>query len=1354
MGMANHRPPTTDNSVMKLERWQKIEELYHEACARKPEERPAFLDAACQGDKALRGELESLLALASRAENFIEAPALEVAASLLAEPSTALAAGQSLAHYKLLAFIGAGGMGEVYAALDTRLGRKIALKLLPKQFTQDGDRLRRFEQEARAASALNHPNILIIHDIGQSAQTHYLATEFIEGETLRQRLLSGRLEVAETLEIGCQIAGALASAHRAGIIHRDIKPENLMLRPDGYVKVLDFGLAKLLETDIAPTGATRAELSTNPGMIMGTVRYMSPEQLRGQRVDARSDLFSLGVVLYEMITGGAPFAGETTADVIAAIVGKEPPPVSAAQPNVPKALEALVTKALRKARDERYQSAEELFADLKALKQVTEFAALQRALESEQQGVAPSQDIAPAAEAQTTSVIGSASGVRSRRVIDSLAILPLANTVDDPEMEYFSDGVTESLIHTLSRLPELQVMAWSAVSRYKNQQLDPRDIGQRLGVRAVLTGRVTEMGEQLVISMELVDAQDGSHLWGERYRCKASAILDLETDISRELSEKLLLRLTSDERRRLTKRHTKDVEAYHAYLKGRYFWNKRTVESLNRGVEYFKQAIDLDPSYAAAYAGLSDSFTLLCVREALLPQEGFARAKAAAEMALQIDEQLAEAHASLGHAMLHNWEWQEGETALKKAIALNPGYASAHHWYSEHLTAMGRCEESISELKLAAELDPLSLVINADLGRAYYYARQYDEVMKQEARTLEMDANFWLSHINIGRSLTQKGMHQKAIQALENARAHSQGNTEVVAFLGFAYATAGQKDKALEALDELDHLGRSSYVPAYHFAIVYAGLSDNDRAFEWLERAYDRHAVDLFTLKVEPMFDALRAEGRFADLLRRVGLLSSDSQAVTVNSASRAAPKTIAVLPFKPINRQERDEYLELGMADALINRLGNLAEVVVRPTSAVRRYLDVEADTLEAGRELKAESVIEGNIQRLGDKIRVTCRLLRVEDGRSLWADKFDEPFTDIFSVQDSISERVAASLALRLSSEERARLTKRYTDNAEAYHLYLKGRFYWNKRAQEAMRQSLDYFQQAIEIDPNYALAYAGLADSYTFLGDVAVTAISPKEAFAKGRAAAVKALELDEQLAEAHASLGHLYMHHFEWAAAEKEFCRAIELKPNYAVAHQWYAYYLIFNARPEEALAEITRALELDPLSQPVQADMAEILYYTRHYDEAIEQFHRALDMNPQYYHVRMHLARVYEQKHRFEEAIAELEKALSASNRSPAVVASLARTLARVGRNDEAARLLAELQELAQRHYVSPYDLALIYAELGDLSQAFVWLEKAYEERSEWMIYLTVDPRLDSLRRDRRFQDLTTRVGLPDDKAIS
>jgi eukaryotic-like serine/threonine-protein kinase len=1319
---------------MTPDRWQQIKALLQSALEQEPRQRAAFLAKACSHDEPLRAHIESLILSYEQAGGFIESPAFELMAESLSDQTDSMV-GHSFGPYQISTLIGSGGMGEVYLAEDTRLGRKVALKILPSFFTRDDERLRRFQQEARAVSALNHPNILTIYEIGQSDSRHFIATEFIEGETLRQRMTTRQMKIGEVLDVATQVASALSAAHQTGIAHRDIKPENIMLRQDGLVKVVDFGLAKLTEQKSGDFEAATL-VNTTQGTVMGTAHYMSPEQARGLKVDARSDIFSLGVVLYEMLTGRVPFTGQTMTDVLASILMLEPASLNQSAPETPDELQRIVHNSLRKNKEERYQAIKDMLIDLKTLKQELEFETRRGRYDSS--GRPPLAPNAWPAKRYT------GSGDRSQ-ALESLAVLPFINASDDAKLDYVSDGITESIINNLSQLPRLRVFARSTMFRYKDQATEPQTIGRELGASAVLMGRVLQRGDRLVVSVELVDTTDETQLWGEHYNRKLADVFELQDEIAREITEKLRLKLSPEEKGRLNKRHTENVEAYQAYLKGRYFWNKRTTESLDKGVEYFKQAIDLDPTYASAYAGLSDSYTLLVVRESLPPNEGFAKGKAAAAMALRIDNTLSEAHASLGHAMLHNWEWEAAEKELKRAIEQNPGYPSAHHWYSEHLTAMGRFNESIVELKLAAELDPLSIIINADLGRAFYYAREYDQVMKQEGRTLEMDSNFWLSHINLGKSYTQKGMHAEAINELRKARELSAGNTEALSFLGFAYVAAGERDEALKVLDELNVQAKRRHVPPYHFAILHAGLGEKNEAFDWLERAFEKHAVDLFTLRVEPMFDGLRSDPRFQDLLRRVGLARPSPEEKRIRTNLEQSTRAIAVLPFRPISVEGRDECLELGMADALITKLGNIGQILVRPTSSIRKYTDLEQDSMVAGRELRVESVLEGSIQRRADWLRVTARLVGVEDGRTLWADKFDENFTDIFAVQDSISEKVAAALSLKLSGEEKERLTKRYTENTLAYQLYLKGLHFFNKRSVEGYNKAIEYYQQAIEKDPNYALAYAGLADCYA---NCSFAELSPKDTIVKARAAASRALEIDDTLAEAHNALGHVKVNlDWDWSGAEREFKIALKLNPNYVEAHHRYSHYLVAMGRFDESLSESLRGLELDPVDISINTHLGWHYLMTGQNERAIEELKKTLELDQSFVRAHLYLGQAYERTRKYDEAFAEFKKVRDLYGQGQIASGLLGYTYAVAGLKTEAQTILGELKEQSKREHVWAYNIAIIHVGLGDKDRAFEWLGKACDDRSDDVIYLGVDSMFDPLRSDQRFSDLMHRVGL-------
>jgi len=751
-------------------------------------------------------------------------------------------------RYRIDQKLGEGGMGEVYLAEDLRLSRKVALKLLRTEFTVDPDRVHRFEQEARAASSLNHPNILTIFEIGRTDGTYFIATEFVEGTTLRGLLSSGMLEPKQILEIGAQVADALAAAHRAGIIHRDVKPENIMVRRDGYAKLLDFGLAKLTEIE-SSIGSTSPRGPTAPGMLVGTVYYMSPEQIAGRTVDYRADLFSMGCVLYEITTGQPAFGGVTLVEVLRAITSAQPRPLRDVNLAAPPELARIIEKCLAKDPRERYQHADELAVDLRRLHR-----------ESEAE-TSPTKKVVPRPRARG-------------RAIDSVAVLPLANASGDPDTEYLSDGITESLINSLSQLPKLRVMARSTVFRYKGRELDPQVVGRDLHVGAVVTGRVVQRGDTVVIGTELVDVANGWQLWGGNYNRKLSDIFVVQEEIAKEVTENLRLKLSREENARLKRRYTEKATAYQAYLQGRFYWNKRTEEGTKKGIEYFQQATEDDPGYALAYVGLADSYSTLGYYSFLPPREAFGKAKTAATQALELDDSLAEAHATLGNIKTHyDWDWPTAEREYRRAIELNPQYATAHHWYGLFNAAMGRFEEAEKEFRRALEIDPFSLIINTAFGNAvYFFSRQYDRAINQLRKTLELEPNFGHARWTLGMTYDAKGQFDDAIDELQRARPLFSNSREIAGNLGHAYAMAGRREDALSILAELTELSKRSYVPSYSIALMHAGLGENDQAFERLERAYQERFSRLIYLNVDPELDSLRPDPRFDDLRQRLGL--------------------------------------------------------------------------------------------------------------------------------------------------------------------------------------------------------------------------------------------------------------------------------------------------------------------------------------------------------------------------------------------------------------------------------------------------------------------------------------------------
>ena len=801
------------------------------------------------------------------------------------QPSWPKLVGQRISHYEVLELHGAGGMGVVYRARDTALGRIVALKLLSPRLSMNPTAKTRFLREAHAASALDDPNIATVHEIVEHDGQLFLAMTFYEGETLQQRLKRGPLPLSEAESILRQLASALASAHEGGIVHRDLKPANVMLTRGGRVKLLDFGLAKLM------VDSERQDPSlTRSGQVLGTVAYMSPEQIHGTNVDHRTDLWSLGVVGYEMVTGAPPFKAESHLVIPSLILREEPQPPSALRRDIPAHVEDVILKLLRKDAAQRFQSAAVV---LKALTVTTD-------LREVSQGVSNPGGAQDGSSAQVgparTEPRRSRKGLRlavaavalacvaaglllyrqfeTDKSIDSIAVLPFVNASGSPDAEYLSDGITETVIDSLSQLHGLKVIARSSTFRYKGQPLDPHKVRRELGVRAILTGTVAQRGEQLLISAELMDAQDERHIWGGRYDRRLSDVLAVQREISQGISEKLRLRLEGGERERLNKRYTESPEAYQLYLKARFFGNKRNEEALNRGIEYLQQAIDKDPGYALAYAGLSDSYFQLgtVFLSALPPKEALAKAKAMATKALELDATLSEAHSALGNASTYSWDWSDAERQFQQAIHFNSNSAGAHTTYAWYLGVTRRPDEAIAESNRALELGPLSLGINTQAGYLLLFARQYDQAIEQLLKTLDLEPNYVMARWLLGMAYLGRSSFDEAIAELEKAVHTSGRSSSTIAVLGHAYAVSGRVDLALRILGELEEMSKRQRVSPFSMALLYAGLGRRDVAFEWLEKSYLEGSYGMTVIKVLPMLDSLRPDPRFADLLRRVGL--------------------------------------------------------------------------------------------------------------------------------------------------------------------------------------------------------------------------------------------------------------------------------------------------------------------------------------------------------------------------------------------------------------------------------------------------------------------------------------------------
>jgi eukaryotic-like serine/threonine-protein kinase len=877
---------------MTSARLQRIEEIFHAALDQEPEQVCAFLNMACEGDDVLRRKVEALLASHQLSGSFIETSAVGIATRIIENEQADLLVGQTFGHYKISKRIGSGGMGEVYLATDVTAGRKAALKLLPMRFTGDAERLKRFQQEARAVVALNHPNILTVYQIGEDHSTHYIASEMIEGETLRQRLARGRMELSEAVDVAIQVASALAAAHETGIVHRDINPGNIMLRRDGYVKVLDFGIAKLAEQE-APATMPKDEalllVETNLGSIVGTVPYMSPEQARGAPIDKGTDIWSLGVVLYEMATGHTPFIGDTPREVMTSILEKEPPPLTSYIRQSPAELQEIISKVLRKGRTERYQSASEILQALKNLRHNLELKD-----ELERSTTAPlwlRWIRSPAALVLVLLVAALALAVpfyRHRNLTTSsppeksIAVLPFADLSEAKDQEYFCDGISEEILDGLARVDGLHVVGRTSSFSFKGKNANVSEVGKKLNVASVLEGTLQREGNRVRITAELVNTRNGFHLWSETYERELQGVFAVQDEITRSIVNALKVKLAVS----LPAHEQRNTEAYELYLQGLFFSNKSSEADLRRALNFFKSALEKDPKFSRAWTGIAKVWYFLA-DVYVKPLEAYPTSREAALKAIALDENDAEAHCYLSEAKrVLDWDLAGADAELKRALELDPNSAPAHFFSALVPLFRGELKEGLRLVLEAKKLDPVSPITSYVATAAYLANDQIDDAISEGQRTLLLDPNYFYLDSNLAAAYRDKGNFPEAIALY----AKSQDATHLPSSgLAITYTRMGRQVEARNILAQLLQAREKRYISAPVIAAVYVALGDREEAFRWLERAFAEHSGILQWIAFLPEFRPLHSDVRFPHLLRRIGVSNNSVLAITETTLTETA---------------------------------------------------------------------------------------------------------------------------------------------------------------------------------------------------------------------------------------------------------------------------------------------------------------------------------------------------------------------------------------------------------------------------------------------------------------------------------
>lgn len=1353
---------------MTPERWRQVEDIFQTALDLAPQERAVYVAQACAQDVDLKRDVENLLKQHESAGALLEDPLygdteLNALEAFVYEEEDPLI-GKRLGAYRIEREIGRGGMGAVYEAVrvDKEFSLTVAIKLVKRGMDTDFV-LRRFRKERQILAALDHPHIARLMDGGTTDDgLPYFVMEFIEGQPLYRYCDANQLTIAERLRLFRAVCDAVHYAHQKQVVHRDIKPSNVLVTSEGVPKLLDFGIAKLLNPALA------GDITHDPtatAMRLMTPEYASPEQVQGAPATPTTDVYSLGVLLYELLTGHRPYRLRNRAphEIARVICEESPAPPSFIitrpedlLPNVFSGdeattlkhlfesrastletlrrelagdLDTIILRALRKEPEWRYQTAEQLRDD------ITRFL----------EGL-------PVSDLPDYPLLGAARQTQPISTENSLAVLPLklldVQHGGDSGPDYLGTGLADALITRLSGIRRFAVRPTSSVLRY-GAESDPLIAGRELGVAYVLDGRVRRAGDHIRVTVQLLSVRDGTAVWAGQFDENFTDVLSLEDAISAHVAEAIVPHLSGDERLRLAKRGTDNPQAHEAYLRGRFYWNTFTEDGFAKAIVCYHQAIAVDPDYAVAHAGVAEYYNWLGSYSVLPFRECSAAAYEAASTAVAIDPILAEGHAALGQAILtRDFDWPNAERQVLRAIELNPNYAAPRIWYAFQLAMEGRFTESLREAHIARDLDPMAIVSRFAVAWCSYHARRFDQALALCRDALAAEPNNFMMLYCSSFVLGHVGQHNEAIANAKKLVEVMGKASHTLGTLAAAYARAGDKSAAENVLKEMDEIEEQRYISPYHRALVHSALGHVDKALDWLERAYKNRDAKILWVAVDPELGPLHGHSRYNNVLEK---LNHRLAAIpTLPSPTTLGQESIAVLPFKVFSAATDgtgDEYLGVGLADALITRLSNMRRLVVRPTSSVLRYRGGAIDPITAGRELNVDYVVDGSLRRAGNRLRVTAQLLSTSEGITRWAEQFDEESTDVLQLEDSISEQVVTAIMPQLTGDEERQLSKRGTDVAEAFESYLRGRYYWNSYTEAGLAKALECYNHAISLDPEYALAYSGIADYYNWLGVFGIRPFAETSAAAKR--AAAKAVELDPGLAEAYSALGFATLtRDFDWAVAEGEHRRAIEINPNYATGHHWYSFHLLMVGRFEEALREMLRARELDPLSPSILQSLGWAYYQSRRFDDSLATFQKLFESTPDFAFGTVTYSWALRQVGRTEEAVQLAENALDNSSGGQLFISVLGASYAAAGRTDDARAALTRLDEIAKTSYVSPFHRALIHIHLGEHDRALALLQEAYEIKDGWLAWLGVEPQFDPLREDPRFADLLRKTGNP------